>query len=116
MKAHEIDNCGALRAHYAVFSIPQAAALWCGVPEEELEEIVAEAVQVSKTGIGRSIWRHPAVPCLEPRSRAIAEAIEGGELPCGREDGKPVPSFVAHERRHVPPTLKAGIFLAAASW
>ena len=102
MKPWESDNCAAMRAHYAVYSIPQAAALWCGVPEDQVEEIVREAVQLSPTGLGRSIWRHPAVPCLEPRSRAIAEAVESGDLPHGREDGSTVASgdHVAYERRH----------------
>jgi hypothetical protein len=101
-KPWEADNCAAMKAHYAVFSIPQAAALWCGVPEERMAAIVQEAVRLSTTGLGRSIWKHPSVPCLEPRSRAIAEAIEKGELPHGREDGEPLPSgeHVAYERRH----------------
>ena len=100
-KPWESDNCTAMRAHYAVYSIPQAAALWCGVPENQVEEIVREALQLSHTGLGRSIWRHPAVPCLEPRSRAIAEAIESGALPHGREDGATVApgDHVAYERR-----------------
>ena len=91
-----------MKAHYAVYSIPQAAALWCGVPEDQLHMVLQEARQLSPTGLGRSIWKNPAVPCLEPRSRAIAEAIEEGSLPHGREDGQPVNSgdHVAHERRH----------------
>ena len=97
----ETDNCEAMKAHYAVYSIPQAAALWCGVPENQIAQIVQEAVALSHSGLGRSIWTHPAVPCLEPRSRAIAEAIEDGSLPHGREDGQPVTGdHVAYERRH----------------
>ncbi len=97
----ESDNCASMRAHYAVFSIPQAAALWCGVPENILNTILNEVQPLSGTGLGRSIWIHPAVPCLEPRSRAIAEAIENGELPHGREDGQTVEDgHVAYERRH----------------
>lgn len=97
----ESDNCAAVKAHYAVYSIPQAAALWCGVSEDQVAEIVKEATQLSTTGLGRSIWRHPEIPCLEPRSRAIAEATEDGSLPHGREDGKTVTGeHVAHERRH----------------
>ena len=86
----EKDDCAALRAHYAVFAIPAAAALWCGVPPNRVNKIVEEATQLSHSGLGRSIWRHPEVPCLEPRSRAIAEGIESGELPHGRENGVPV--------------------------
>lgn len=98
----EADNCAAMKAHYSVYSIPLAAALWCGVPEDQVEEIVREATQLSGSGLGRSIWRHPAVPCLEPRSRALAEAVDNGELPHGREDGATVAAgdHVAYERRH----------------
>lgn len=100
-KPWETDNCAAMKAHYAVYSIPQAAALWCGVPENLVGDIVQEAAQLSHSGLGRSIWVHPAVPCLEARSRAIAEAIEDGTLPHGREDGQPVTGdHVAYERRH----------------
>ncbi|VAX08788.1 hypothetical protein MNBD_GAMMA25-2196 [hydrothermal vent metagenome] len=98
----EKDNCAAMKAHYAVYSIPQAAALWCGVPEEQIPTVIKEAEQLSPTGLGRSIWTHPTVPCLEPRSRAVAEAIEDGSLPHGREDGQTVASgeHVAYERRN----------------
>lgn len=100
-KPWETDNCAAMKAHYAVYSIPQAAALWCGVPENQVNEITREATQLSETGLGRSILTHPSVPCLEPRSRAIAEAIEEGSLPHGRDDGRTVPKgeHVAYERR-----------------
>jgi hypothetical protein len=99
----EEDNCAAIKALYAVYSVPQAAALWCGVPEDQIDEIVGEAKQLADSGTGRGIWFHPAVPCLEHRSRAIAEAIETGSLPHGRENATPVASdeHVAYERRHV---------------
>lgn len=97
----ETDNCAAMKAHYAVYSIPKAAALWCGVPDDQIQMVLQEARQLSPSGLGRSIWTHIAVPCLEPRSRAIAEAIEDGSLPHGREDGQTVASgdHVAYERR-----------------
>lgn len=84
----EADDCAHLRAQYAVYSVPAAAALWCGVPEDQLEEIVSEATQLSPSGFGRGVWKHPAVPCMEVRSRVIAGAIESGALPHGREDGE----------------------------
>lgn len=97
----ETDNCNAIKAHYAVYSIPQAAALWCGIAEGQVSQILEEATVLSKTGLGRSIWKHPNVPCLEFRCRAITEAIENGLLPHGREDGKSTNGqYVAHERRH----------------
>ena len=95
------DNCTAMKAHYAVYSIPQAAALWCGVPDDQVEKIVQEATPISGTGLGRCIWKHSDAPCLEYRSRALAEATEDGSLPHGREDGSLVSGdHVAYERRH----------------
>lgn len=98
----ETESCAAIQAHYAVYSVAQAAALWCGVPEEQLSIVIKEAEQLSTSGSGRGIWTHPTVPCLKPRSRAITEAIEDGSLPHGREDGQTVPSgeYVAYERRY----------------
>ena len=96
------DNCSAIKAHFAVFSVPQAAALWCGVPEDALERIVGECEQVSKSGFERSVWRHPYISCIEPRSRAIAEAMEKWDLIHGLEDGEPANplAYVPYERRH----------------
>lgn len=92
-----------MQAHFAVYSIPKAAALWCGVEDDQIEEILIEAKQLSDSGLGKCIWIHIDVPCLEPRSRAISEAIESGKLPHSREDGKSVENndHVAYERRHV---------------
>jgi len=101
-KPWETDNCESMKAHYRVYSIPQAAALWCGVPENQTAGIVQEATALSSSGFGRSVWTHPDVPCLEPKSRAIAEAIEDGSLPHGREDAQPVADgeYVKYERRN----------------
>ena len=102
-KPWESDECAALTARYSVYSIPKAAALWCGVSEEEIDTIVNECSQLSDSGIGRSIYVHPYISCIQPRSRFIAEAIENGVLPHGREDAKPVDKadHVAYERRHI---------------
>lgn len=99
----EVNNCGHLTAYYEVYSVVKAAALWCGVPEDRVEQISKEARQLSGTGFGRGVWMHPNVPCLQARSRAIAEAIESGVLPHGREDGETCSEHdhVAYERRHI---------------
>jgi len=96
------DNCAAMKAHYAVYSVPHAAALWCGVPEDTVKQILKEATRLSPSGCGRGVWIHPNVPCLEPRSRAITEATESGSLPHGRENAQTVENdCVAYERRHM---------------
>lgn len=98
----EKDNCANMKALYSAYSIQQAAALWCGIPEQEVKEILQSAKQISSTGTGKSIWLHPDVPCLEPRCRAISEAMEDGILLYGREDGKPITNeHIAHERRRI---------------
>jgi hypothetical protein len=96
-------NCVAMRTHYTVYSIPHAAALWCGVTDEFIDQVLAEVTQLSDSGFGRGVWKHPEVPCLEPRSRAMAEAIENGLLPHGRESAEPVEKNdrVAPDRRHI---------------
>ena len=97
------DNCAAMKSHYAVYSVPEAAALWCGVEKDQINEILSGITQLSESGFGRGVCLHDDVPCLEPRSRAIADAILSGALAHGREDGNPVDSndHVAAERRHV---------------
>jgi len=102
-EAWKDDNCAAMKAHYAVYSVPKAAALWCGVEKDMVNEVLSETTQLSDTGFGRGVWVHANVPCLEPRSRAITDAILSGVLPHGREDGNPVGSKdnVAAERRHI---------------
>jgi hypothetical protein len=102
-EAWKDDNCAAMKAHYAVYSVPEASALWCGVDKDQVKKILSEVVKLSETGFGRGVWLHDDIPCLEPRSRAIAEAILSGALPHGREDGVTVDSndVVAAERRRV---------------
>lgn len=95
-KPLEGDSCEAVQAYFTVYRVPVAAALWCGIPPTEVEENLAMCTESA-----RGIYRHPYIPCLEPRCRAIHDAIEKGLLPCSRENGKVVQEHVANERRHV---------------
>lgn len=95
----ESDNCEEVKAYYSVYYIPQAAALWCGVPAEMVEVLLSQA-----TVSGRGIFNHPKVSCLEPRCRAIHDAVDNDKLPCGRDGkGRNLESedHVAPERRTV---------------
>ena len=108
-KPWETDDCERLRSHFAFYSVPVAAMLWCGVPQDDLEFELATA---SPTAGIRGVWSHPYIRCLEPRCRVIHDAIENGLLPCTRENGKAVAAGdgVAVERRHVSrDALKAWI-------
>jgi FtsZ-binding cell division protein ZapB len=95
-KPWETDSCEAVQAYFTVYPVPVAAALWCGIPPEDVEESLSISTQSS-----RGVYKHPYIRCLEPRCRAIHDAIEKGLLPCSRENGKVVEEHVANERRHV---------------
>jgi len=97
------DSCADVKARYALYSVARAAALWCGVTDDLIEQVLDEASPISETGLGRCIVSHPDAPCIEPRCRAISEAIESGSLPHCRENGKLVDAgeHAAYERWHV---------------
>ncbi len=95
----ESDSCDEVRAYYSAYYIPQAAALWCGVPVEVLGQILSQATET-----GRNVYAHPKISCLEPRCRAIHDAIDNDKIPCGRDGkGRRLESedLVASERRTV---------------
>ncbi len=95
----ENDSCEHVQSYYTVYPVPVAAALWCGVPPDEIDEHLKIAILVH-----RAIYRHPYIKCLEPRCRAIHEAIEKGALQVSRENGKSFDGSTEHvapERRHV---------------
>lgn len=50
----ESDNFDEVKAYYSAYYIPQAAALWCGVPVEVLDQILSQA-----TVTGNNIYAHP---------------------------------------------------------
>lgn len=92
-------NCGDSMGYYQRYPIPVAAALWCGVPPDEVPQVLQHAQNV-----GRAIVSVAYVRCLEPKCRALHEAIEAGELRVYRETGGAANDHVAPERRHVART------------
>lgn len=92
----ETESCEHVQSYYTIYPVPVAAALWCGIPAGEVQEHLGAATEVH-----RAVYRHPYIPCLEPRCRAIHEAIEKGVLPVSRETGRAATDHVAPERRHV---------------
>lgn len=101
-KPWENDSCETVQACFSVYHIPVAAALWCGVPAEQVAGELRIAVSIGQSNaLGRAILRHPYLKCLEPRIRAIHAAIDSGDLQVCREDGRKIDDHVAYERRHV---------------
>ena len=98
-KPWENDSCEHVQSYYTIYPVPVAAALWCGIPPGEIQEHLDASTQVH-----RAVYRHPYIPCLEPRCRAMHEAIDKGALLVSRENGKSfdgTTDHVAAERRHV---------------
>ena len=98
-KPWETDSCEHVQSYYTIYPVPVAAALWCGISPGEVQE----HLNIS-TLVHRAVYRHPYIQCLEPRCRAIHEAIEKGALLVSRENGKSfdgTTDHVAPERRHV---------------
>lgn len=89
-------DCGAAMGYFQRYSVPVAAALWCAVPPDQVQKVLE-----ASTDVGRAILRSPTVPCLEPKCRALHEAIDAGQLPVYREQGGACNDHVAHNRRHV---------------
>lgn len=94
-KRHAVD-CTEAMGYYQRYPVPVAAALWCAVPPKDIQTVLDAATEVS-----RAVLRHPTIDCLEPKCRAIHEAIDAGALPVYREQGGVVHEHVAPERRHV---------------
>jgi hypothetical protein len=95
-KPWENDSCEQVQSYFTIYPVPVAAALWCCIPAAEVQEHLNVSTQVY-----RAVYRHPYIRCLEPRCRAIHEAIESGALPVSRESGNVTTDHVAPERRHV---------------
>ena len=74
-KTWENDSCEAVQSYFTVYRVPVAAALWCGIEPGEVEEHLALSTEVA-----RGVLKHPYINCLEPRCRAIQDAIVTGLL------------------------------------
>jgi len=70
--ASDIDEIAIL---YRVFSIPQAAALWCGVTEENLSDVASEAKPLLDGTTPSGVFRLDSLKGFEERSRAINDAM-----------------------------------------
>lgn len=90
-------NCEHIQSFYALYPVPVAALLWCGVPPNQVTDHLSKSIQTAVRGV----FSNPYIPCLEPKCRAMHIAIDSGQLTVCREKGVPVDDHVAPERRHV---------------
>ena len=66
----------------------------CGIPPDEIKEHFG-----ASTLVYRAVYRHPYIPCLELRCRALHEAIEKGALLVCRENGQSFDGRTDHDPR-----------------
>jgi hypothetical protein len=98
-KPWENDNCDAVKSYFGYYTVPQAALLWCGVPADRVDTELSLAVPVGdNNSLVRAVLKHPYIPCLEPRCRAIHDAIDNDQLQAGRDGGK---VFLKSEAGHI---------------
>ena len=88
---------------FRVFSIPQAAALWCDVSEEDLAEVVRDAKSLLDGTNPSGVFKLDSLQGFEERSRAINDAMSWGRLSFIDENGvggKTI-SSIKPSKRHV---------------
>jgi hypothetical protein len=90
------NSCEQVSSYFAIYPVPVAALLWCGVPAHQLEDHLDKSVETS-----RGIFSNPYIPCLVIKCRVLHNMIESGVLPVCREKGVVVDDHVAPERRHI---------------
>jgi len=91
------ENCDHIQSYYALYPVPVAALLWCGVPPNQVNDHLSKSLPTNVRGV----LTNPYIPCLEPKCRAMHIAIDDGDLTVCREKGVPVDDHVAPERRHI---------------
>ena len=100
-KVSHSNNCESMRSKVALYSIPEAAALWCEIAEADLQRVIGEVTEYSILG---GVYKHPYISCLEIYSTIIGLAVEERILPHSRENGRKLlhdDGMAAYRRRHV---------------
>lgn len=95
-KPWETENCDEMFGYSSIYKVHVAAALWCGIPHNLINQYLDESEVIAK-----GIYRHPKIKCLEVKCIAMHNAIDSGTLPVSRENGKVITDHIAPDRRHV---------------
>lgn len=90
------NSCEQIQSYYTLYPVPVAALLWCGSPPDQVNDHLSHAKETL-----RGVFFLSYMQCLEPRCKAIHNAIDSGALPVCREKGVVVDDHVAPEKRHL---------------
>lgn len=96
-----LPNCTDVIMELGIYTVPVAAALWCGIPENEIGDELKKAKEEPE---GKAIYTHPYISCLKPKCIALNKAILEGELRHSREDGRIIgegEQIAAPNRRYI---------------
>ena len=101
------DKCTYIINRISLFTIPEFAALWCGVPKDKLDSVLSASKPTSNSAEGRQVLRSYEYRCLEPRCIFICQAIREDKLVTFNEVGvMNPPESVSHsswDRKRIRP-------------
>lgn len=101
MPINHFDYISSIGSLCKSYSILEAAILLCEIPEEKRATVANESVPLTGTDVQQATYTHPDYPGLEDASRALALAVQYGELPKRAKDGKPVTINLQASEWHV---------------
>ena len=71
-----------LEADCASYFIPEAALLWCNVPEEKIPYIIERSIPLTPhPDSPGEVWMNHNISCLKDATQKITNAIDDGDLP-----------------------------------
>ena len=95
-------NCEEMTFKVSLLRPLDCAILLCEVGNEaDASEIESNSDPIGEYKLDRIIYRHPYISCIETYSRLVAEGMERGEIPYGRNSAIPVDDHVAHPSRRI---------------
>ncbi|SUA62991.1 hypothetical protein RP300_00284 [Oligella urethralis] len=81
------DSCKELRYLAASYDACTLALLWCGVPDDELEEERNLCTKVGPNGLQQGVFNHPKNLCVKAKTQILARAMESNQIKFSRDGG-----------------------------
>ena len=95
-------NCEEMTFKVSLLRPLDCAILLCEVGDEaDASEIESNSDPIGEYKLDRIIYKHPYISCIETYSRLVAEGMERGEIPYGRNSAIPADDHVAHPSRRI---------------
>ncbi|MBS5376980.1 hypothetical protein [Bilophila wadsworthia] len=82
------NQCGTIIRMSNIWSIPEFAALWCGVHPEDIDIVLQKSYRDTSSILKSLLYQSHDYPCLKPRIQFIIDAIREGRLEACDELGR----------------------------